>query len=271
MKTEHLLSASSAMLKKAKEFGATLAGFANVKDLKIAPSYTFAPKMPGVGEGIGSRDNELGLAPGEVAWPENAKSVLVIAVEHPVDKPEMDWWFGLVDPPGNRILARVIGDLCNWIEKNYDIGIFHLPYHIEKGGIYLKDSAVMAGLGCIGKNNILVTPEYGPRVRLRALTLDVAVPSTGPIPFDPCSDCNAPCRKACPQSAFGSKIYSSVTYGQDRLPGRNGVYARPACNIQMEDDYKRGKEQKVEGFDAQVKVIKYCRNCELACPVGKSS
>jgi epoxyqueuosine reductase len=271
MKTNHILSASSEMLKKAKDFGATLAGFANVNDLKIAPSFTFAPKMPGAGEGVGTRKNELGLAPGEVAWPKGSKSVLVIAVEHPADKPEMDWWFGRVDPPGNRILARVVKDLCAWIEDTYDIRVFHLPYHIEKGGTYLKDSAVMAGLGCIGKNNILVTPEYGPRVRLRALTMDVSVPSTGPISFDPCRDCDTPCRRACPQGAFDNTLYDTKDYGQERLPGRNGVYARPVCNIQMEEDNNRAKEQKVDGFDTPVKLIKYCRKCELACPVGKST
>jgi epoxyqueuosine reductase len=38
----------------------------------------------------------------------------------------------------------------------------------------------------------------------------------------------------------------------------------------MDINNKRAKEQVVEGFDKPVKVIKYCRACELACPVGKS-
>jgi len=260
--------ASSAMLKKAKELGATLAGFALAEDLKAAPSFTFAPQMPGAGQGVGTRENELGLKPGQVAWPEGACSLLIIAIEHPADKPEMDWWFGRVDPPGNRILARVVRELVEWIEATYPIRTVHLPYHVEKGGTYLKDAAVLAGLGCIGKNNILVTPEYGPRVRLRALTLDVAIPSTGPAGFDPCRQCDSPCRRACPQTAFARRLYESKDYGQDRLPGRSGVYSRPACNIQMEADNSDAVEQSVEGFDDPVKVIKYCRGCELSCPVG---
>jgi len=52
----------------------------------------------------------------------------------------------------------------------------------------LKDAAVLAGLGCIGKNNLLLTPEYGSRVRLRAFTIDLVLPSTGPLPFDPCEN-----------------------------------------------------------------------------------
>jgi epoxyqueuosine reductase len=263
------LKASSAILKKAFDLGASLCGFANVHDLKKAPSFTFAPKMPDAGEGIGTRKNELGLKPGEAAWPENARTVLVIAVEHPEDQPEMDWWFGRIDPPGNRVLSQVVRNLCDWIEDTYQIGTFHMPYHVEKGGTYLKDSAVMAGLGCIGKNNILVTPEFGPRVRLRALTLDVAIPSTGPRDFNPCNDCDELCRRACPQKAFGRQVYAAKDYGQDILPGRDGHFSRPTCNVQMEIDNDVAREATVDGFDEPIKIIKYCRKCELACPVGK--
>ena len=265
------LSASSAILRKAKELGASQAGIARVEGLRSAPSFTFAPKMPHAGEGIGTRESDTGLKPGEVAWPENARSVIVIAVAHPESEPEMDWWFGRKDPPGNRILSRICKELCFWIEENLRIKTVHLPYHVEKGGTYLKDSAVMAGLGCIGRNNILVTPEYGPRVRLRALTVDADMPSTGPRKFDPCADCEEFCRKACPQKVFDKIIYAAENYGQDILPGRDGRFSRPVCNVQMELDNDAATEQNVEGFDTPVKIIKYCRQCELACPVGKPS
>jgi len=269
MASKKNLVISSALLSKAKEFGADLVGFASVKDLKQAPSFTFAPKMPGVADGIGTRENKLGVGPGEVLWPDNAKTVMVIAVHHPEDKPELDWWYGRVDPPGNRVLAKVVKQLCEWIPEQFGIGVFHLPYHVEKGGTYLKDSAAMAGLGTIGKNNIVVTPEYGPRVRLRALTLDIALPSTGPLAFNPCEGCAEWCRKACPQNSFGKKIYSAGKYGQKILPGRDGTFSRPNCNQQMDRDNEVAKEQDVEGFDEPIKLIKYCRLCELSCPVGK--
>ena len=271
MNNRELLKASAAILKKAKALGATLAGFASVDELKTAPSFTFAPKMPGAGQGIGTRKNDLGLKPGEAAWPENARTVLVIAVEHPDNKPEMDWWFGRIDPPGNRVLAGVIRRLCTWITDTYGIGVFHMPYHVEKGGTYLKDASVLAGLGCIGKNNILVTPEYGPRVRLRALTMDVTLPSTGPPSgFDPCASCEEWCRKACPQQSFANTLYDAKDYDQDILPGRDGNFSRPQCNLQMDKDNVNAKEEVIEGSDEPVKLIKYCRNCEQACPIGKN-
>ncbi|MBF0200488.1 MAG: epoxyqueuosine reductase [Desulfamplus sp.] len=269
MNNRQLLKASSAILKKAKEAGASLCGFASVKDIRSAPSFTFAPRMPDAGKGVGTRKNDLGLKPGEAAWPENAKTVLVIAVEHPDDKPEMDWWFGRIDPPGNRLLAGIVRNLCQWIPETFGIGVFHMPYHVEKGGTYLKDAAVLAGLGCIGKNNILVTPELGSRVRLRALTLDVSLPSTGPSGFDPCAGCEEWCRKACPQHSFENQIYDPEIYGQEILPGREGMYSRILCNLRMEKDIADAKESEVDGFDDPIKIIKYCRMCEQACPVGK--
>jgi epoxyqueuosine reductase len=269
MATIDTLDISSSLISKAKEFGADLVGFASVEDLKKAPSFTFAPKMPGIAEGIGTRKNKLNLKPGEVKWPDNAKTVLVIAVNHPEEKLEMDWWFGRSDPPGNKILAKVIRELCAWIPEQFeDVNVFHLPYHVEMGGTYLKDSAVLAGIGCIGRNNIVVTPEYGPRVRLRALTLDISLPSTGPSDFDPCASCKEFCRKACPQNAFADKLYEQVDYGQEILPGRDGYFARPVCNQQMDIDNEAAVEQEVDGFDDPIKIIKYCRKCELSCPVG---
>lgn len=271
MNTRKMLRLSSAIIEKAKTLGASLAGLACVDDLKKAPSsFTFAHQFVAADSGAGGRqEGALKDTPGKVTWSEDAKSVLVIAVEHPADKPEMDWWFDVADPPGNRLLARIITDLCAWIEQSKGIRTFHMPYQVEKGGTYLKDVSVLAGLGCIGKNNLLVTPEYGPRVRLRALTLDAYFPATGPINFDPCIGCDAPCRHACPQNAFNCRGYEMEACGQNRLPGRNGVYSRPMCTIQMDKDIAVAEEIRIRRFGKPVKIIKYCRCCEFACPVGK--
>lgn len=269
MNYKEALRVSSQLLLKAKELGADLVGLAAVKDLKLSPSFIFAPKILGSGNTIDIQNNVLCLKPGEVAWPENAKTVMVIAVHHPENQPEMDWWFGIVNPPGNRILANTVRRLCDWIPKQFGINVVHLPYGVEKGGTYLKDAAVLAALGCIGRNNIVVTPEFGPRVRLRALTLDIELPSTGPLSFDPCKLCDTPCRKSCPQNAFAQKQYHADDYGQEQLPGREGVFSRPLCKKQMVTDEAVAQKQVVEGFDNPIEIIKYCRKCELSCPVGK--
>ncbi len=262
-----MLNFSSTIIKKAKELGASLAGIAHIDDLKTAPSFTFAPKL--VADSIGNHEHVLKEKQEKGIWPNDAKSVLVIAVEHPADKPEMDWWFPVSGPPGNRFLTRIITEMCTWVEKVSGIRTFHMPYQVERGGTYLKDVSVWAGLGCIGKNNLLVTPEYGPRVRLRAMTLNESFPSTGPLGFDPCIGCDTTCRQACPQDAFVHQVYKTEEDGLDRLPGRDGSFSRPMCNTQMSKNITAAEEKKIEDTDKAVKVVKYCRCCEFACSVGK--
>ncbi|QDR79537.1 epoxyqueuosine reductase [Sporomusa termitida] len=270
MSTINYINLTSTILKKAKEFGATLAGIANIDDLRQAPSFTVAPKMPEY-NGVGAREEKLHTKSlGEVDWPKGAQSVIVIAYAHPQSQPELDYWYGRSNPIGNKRLIRIVNDLKDWLQDNYKIESVALPYHIEKGGIYLKDAAVLAGMGCVGKNNLLITPEYGSHIRLRALAINQELSSSGPIPFYPCVQCEEYCRKGCPQQAFSQKIYTFEEFGEENLPGRTGHYNRLVCNIQMKLDEERAETQITEECKQLVKVVKYCRNCEYACPIGMS-
>lgn len=262
------LEITERIIDKAKSLGACMAGVASVALLKQSPSHLIHPKM-GDNTGVGSRKTADGIKPGEVRWPVAAKSAVVIAVEHSEAEPELDWWYGKKSPPGNRILMRINNTLAEWVAETFQIATHKLPYHIEQGGIFLKDAAVMAGLGCIGKSNILVTPEFGPRVRLRAMLLETEIAPTGPIDFDPCENCDQFCRQACPQRAFDQLVFSSAEIGFEQLPGRNGSFSRPTCNIQMKKDIDAADEDTDPQSGEMEKIIKYCRRCELACPVGQ--
>ncbi len=263
------------IVEKAKEFGADLAGIAKVADLKKSPSHLISERMPEF-DNIAAKKVE-GRKQGVVDWPENARSAVVIAIEHPEDKPELDWWIlggkaKAGNTPGNRILMKIVNRLSTWLEEEYQITSMKLPYHIEHGGVYMKDTAVLAGFGCVGKNNILITPQFGPRQRLRVMLLDVDLQATGPSGFDPCADCDMPCRRSCPQSAFVKKpIYTEDEYGIADLPGRTGVYSRPLCSEQMDEDTANYKMVNVEGESEKSKQTKFCRECELSCPVGRSN
>ena len=203
---------------KAKELGACSAGIADVQALKQSPAHLIYPQIGGYKSFL---NDDIPRDSGEVVWPQNAISVIVIAVEHPEDKPELDWWQdGLKGgTPGNWELMTIVSRLSEWLAKETGYEAQGLPYYVVQGGIFLKDAAVMAGLGCIGKNNMLVTPDYGPRVRLRAALLDIKLPATGPSDFDPCSACDMPCRKICPQKAFEKKIHIDNPFGLRQLPG----------------------------------------------------
>ena len=279
------------ILQKAKSLGAAIAGVAMVESLKESPSHLIYPKI-GMNLEVHWRDVKDDVEYEEMVWPADAVSAVVIGVEHKADEPELDWWDGK-GTPGNRILIRINKKLSEWIENTFSIKTYRLPYFVEKGGIFLKDAAVMAGLGCIGKNNLLITPEYGPRMRFRALLLDRKAEATGPLEFNPCKGCEQPCRNACPVKAFQNNIYSADTLGQSILPGLNGTYDRVTCNRKMAEDIDEavltlalGDEEHqevrmaIDAFEKSGMVkpiggkepnycVKYCRECELACPVGK--
>ena len=249
----------------ATENGATLAGIASMKALKVSASHTIYMNM-GDYAGIGTVKDEDVLQNNQLFnWPNSVRSVLVVGISHPEDKPELDWWDGR-GTPGNRILIDIIKRTSHQIENNLKVKTYKLHYYVEKGGVFLKDAAVLAGFGCIGKNNMLLTPSYGPRIRLRALFIDANINPTGPITFDPCGDCKVFCRRVCPENAMADKapIFKSIDFSE-HLPGRDGVYNREICNIRMEKDVsesrKRGNEEQ--------SPTKYCRKCEFICPVGK--
>ena len=259
------------LIQKAREFGADLAGFAGVRDLLRGPSETLFPMIDDHTRDHFAEQITTGLAHGAVKWEAGEQSVLVFAVRHPEAKPEMDWWYGEINPPGNKLLAEIAKKLKAYIEGKYpDMRVFPKPYHVEKGGIYLKDAAVAAGLGCIGKNNLLVTPEYGPRVRLRAIGLSAPIPSGGPIAFDPCAGCAAPCIAGCPREAFSEIVYTPEETGLHLLPGRIGTYRRKSCVREMEANETSAPLELAPAVSPEpIPVIRYCRNCEFNCVIGK--
>ncbi len=230
------------IIEKGKALGASLAGIASVASLKNSPSYEIYDKSPYY-EGYD-----------KVEWPLEAKSVLVLALVHDPSDPELDWWdYKPGRTPGNRQLMRIAKSLKRWMSEEFSINARPLPYRLEQGGILLKDASVLAGLGTIGRNNLVITPEYGPRVRLRGLFLNVDLEPTGPINFDPCEGCDMPCRRTCPQKAF-----------------RDGSYSRALCDIQMgEDEANEVIVEKSENDDSLSNYRKYCRACELVCPVAQ--
>ena len=223
---------SNTLLLKATAFGASLANIADISSLQNAPSYELY---------------------GKVAWPGGARSVLVLGLVHEPSTPELDWWDDMEGGTvGNRQLMSTADRLRKWLHEELNMYAQPLPYHVQKGGIFLKDAAILAGLGIIGKNNLLITPDFGARIRLRGLFIDWDLTPTGPIDFSPCETCDMPCRLACPKKAFAS-----------------GSYSRTSCEIQMKEDVEnRDIFEESQGRDSPGMRIRYCRACELSCPVA---
>lgn len=186
-------------------------------------------------------------------WPKWAASALVFGLDHPPDNLPLDYWGGKFGTLGNRHLIDIGDRMIDWLRADCGVRAHNLPYPPHAGGIFLKEAAVKAGLGVIGKNNLLVSPRFGPRLRLRALFLDLPVDM--PLPeagFDPCGSCDAPCLSHCPQEAF-----------------RDGRYTVERCRRQMRIDQRRREPATNENLGVAGKYLKQvCRVCELSCPLA---
>ena len=184
-----------------------------------------------------------------------ACSVVVLALAHAERQPELDWWDNQQGrTQGNRQLTKISRGLVNWLKKTYSAEGCDLPYNAGGDGIFLKDAAVLAGLGVLGKNNLLITPQYGPRVRLRATLLNLPIQSKRLLDgFAPCDTCDGPCLQACPQNAF-----------------QEGFYKRKRCQRQMRKDETNPiiRQSPVVGMPPEFRIV-YCRQCEFFCPVGQ--
>lgn len=69
-----------------------------------------------------------------------------------------------------------------------------------------KTIATRAGLGWIGKNCLLITPEFGAGVRLASMFTDAILPYAQPINESKCGDCRA-CVDACPGKALKGTLW----------------------------------------------------------------
>lgn len=238
---------TEAIIAKAKSFSGVKAGIISLEDVLNSPSYQTTP------EEEWSISTRLSNNRTVTEWPANAKSVLVLGLHHPEDKPQLDWCKNR-NTTGNRMLMKIAQVFQQWCTNELGLDAIPLPYFTENGGLFLKDAAVLAGLGIIGKNNLLINPEWGPRIRLRSILIEGELKSTEPLQgFSPCKSCGRACRLACPQKAFST-----------------GNYYRTSCISQMKKDIAGATPDgdKEEDGNASL-IIKYCRCCEFACPVGR--
>ena len=79
-----------------------------------------------------------------------------------------------------------------------------LDRNVHRGNLSHKAVARCAGLGWIGKNILLVNPEYGPRLRYATVLTDLELETDSPLDRD-CGACTK-CTEACPAGAIRGVI-----------------------------------------------------------------
>ncbi len=70
-----------------------------------------------------------------------------------------------------------------------------------------KMAATSAGIGWIGKNGLLISPDYGPRLSLATVLTDAPLNVNAPMEFSLCGDCTL-CMDHCPSAAITGEQWS---------------------------------------------------------------
>jgi epoxyqueuosine reductase len=112
-----------------------------------------------------------------------------------------------------------------------------------------KLAAHLAGLGWIGKNCLLVTPEVGPRVRWASVLTDAPLVVTGKPMEERCGSCNQ-CVLICPVQAFTGEPFRASE-------PRDKRYDAGKCDRYFET-------MRIKDIESAV-----CGLCLYVCPHGK--
>ena len=221
-----------------------------------------------------------------------ARSVIVMAVAHSlgaVYAPDiMIWTRNKMQT--SRLLDETAEKISRMLERE---GFLSLPVSADKpaeivkinpetgkrfrqtralGFLSHKHAAVSCGIGEIGRNNLLLTPEFGPHQRLCAIV------TQAPLDTDPrrdlglCTECGR-CISACPSGALKIDRYDVDpcfvywSYGFKRLPPAK-LSEWPGF-IRMVLKHARRRDLLLEAGQTYITDVDNCIECMRVCPVGE--
>jgi epoxyqueuosine reductase len=222
-----------------------------------------------------------------------AKSVIVMAVAHTLGSvyaPDIMLW-----TRSKMQTSRLLDETAEKLGRRFErAGFLSLPISADKpveifknnpetgkkfrqtrtaAFLSFKHAAVSCGMGEIGRNNLLLTPEFGPHQRLCAIVTEAPLEPDPKKDFDLCCGCDQ-CVKACPSGALKPDRYDVDpcfvywSMGFKRLPPAS-LREWPGY-IRMLRQHMQQRDFLVESGQAYITDVDYCIECMRACPVGKN-
>lgn len=241
--------ASLAVKHAALFYGASLSGIARLNPLWLYADH-YAP-------GKDQRERTVPVLcegdrfeQGDEAWyiPKSMNRLVVMAFEED--------FHAIANSPGKLASAAVGNGYSRMAFTAFSLAEFirALGYRAIPAGNGVGLSipmAIDAGLGQLGRMGLLITPKYGPRVRLAKVITDMPLMPDTPIDFgvkEFCRSCQL-CAVECPSAAVSKGPCTWEGKSPSNNPGVLKWYTEP------------GKCYDFNGFS--------CSNCKRVCPFNK--
>lgn len=186
-------------------------------------------------------------------------------------------------------LEEISLELVYWLEDAGYPAIIVPPTHVDPWRydgdpgqhmetlLSLPHAAVQAGLGTLGLNLQLLTPEFGPRVVLTAVLCSVDVECDQPMTQALClgAECGR-CLKACPGDVIGHWERDWPACDRYRSPHGFAQLSDYLGRVLDEPDAARKKDmlRSEDSFNLWQSILRGagvitgCRRCADVCPVG---
>lgn len=115
-----------------------------------------------------------------------------------------------------------------------------------------KEAARRAGLGWIGKNGLLVTEQYGPRLSMSGILIDSDIETGIPVEESSCGSCDL-CVKACLFQTLSGVAWTKQVTNADIV------------------DYRRCHEMRNRAKQTKLGRKLACGKCIVSCPYGTTN
>lgn len=141
-----------------------------------------------------------------------------------------------------------------------------------RGDVSLRHAAVAAGVGVLGRHNLLMHPKFGSRLSLTGILTELPLSSDEPFKEELCNNCNL-CVEACPGKALDSEgktdelkcLKSSQPYG---IGGAVGFFKKFIGKSPDEQQAILKEPRFMSLYQASFIGFQYCCfKCIAVCPI----
>lgn len=156
-------------------------------------------------------------------------------------------------------------DLANWLEGHGHLAV-QIPSYAPLvyqgaepwGIISLKHAAVLAGLGALGRSDLVLHPTYGSLLRFGAVVTSARMPGDPLVLENPCPPKCRACQEACSAGAFQDNSFQKLDCMTHTI--RHGIYP-----LALRDEVGRKNIEVIintAGYNYWLK----CDECLRVCP-----